>query len=314
MERIPRVLFFGMPGNFSFPALHALFESGIEVCAVIVPSSSYTLLRERPALYQPKPLRFSSPQHTRIPMLNALPSATIRQLAWTHSIPLWEVARLADPETIAVFTAYQPDVMCVSCFPQRIPRAIIDIPRLGCLNVHPGLLPANRGPVPLFWTFREGDVQTGVTIHLMGEGMDSGDILEQRRVAVPCGISYTELESDCSQLGGTLLVEAVWKLFSGQAVRIAQDEARSSYHSFPTEEDYVVPVAEWDAEHVYNFICGVGSWGGPIRLYSGNEVFETRKAVSYSRYDLYKQSKHAYFEEDAVLWLHCKKGWVGVQQ
>jgi len=312
MERPPRVLFFGMQGNFSFPALHALLESGVEVCAVVVPSSSI-MTGECPALYQPKPLHFSPPQRSQVPMLNAMLSANIRQLAWTHAIPLWEVTRLSDPETVAVLAAYHPDTICVSCFSQRIPRAILDIPQLGCLNVHPALLPANRGPVPLFWTFREGDEQTGVTIHLMGEGMDSGDILEQRSVPVPHGISYVELESRCSQLGGALLAEAVWKLFSGQAVRIPQDEAKSGYHSFPTEEDYIVPVAEWSAEHVYNFICGVGTWGGPVKLYSENEVFETRQCVSYSHHDLYKQNKCAYFEEDAVLWLRCKKGWVGVQ-
>ena len=232
------------------------------------------------------------------------------QLAWQQSIPLWEVTRLADPQAVATLAAYRPDFICVSCFSQRIPRAIIDIPRLGCLNVHPSLLPANRGPVPLFWTFREGSEQTGVTIHLMDEGMDSGDILAQRVIPVPTGISYAQLESQCALQGGALLAHTVWELFHGHAVRVAQDESKSSYHSFPREEDYDVPVAEWSAIHVYNFICGVGTWGETVKLHLDGKIFQTRQAISYSHETTGKWSGKTLFWEGAELWLPCKTGWV----
>src|SRR5204862_1767507 len=111
-------------------------------------------------------------------------------------------------------------IICVACFSQRIPRIILDLPRLGCLNVHPSLLPANRGPVPLFWTFREGHQQTGVTIHLMNEGMDTGDILAQEPIEVPSGISYAQLELQCATLGGKLLARTVWVSYRGLAIRV----------------------------------------------------------------------------------------------
>ena len=245
-------------------------------------------------------------------MLNSTLSTSIVQLAWQQSIPLWEVTRLADPQAVATMAAYRPDFICVSCFSQRIPRAIIDIPRLGCLNLHPSLLPANRGPVPLFWTFREGNAQTGATIHLMDEGMDTGAILAQRVIPIPDGISYAQLEAQCAFQGGALLAHTVWELFRGHALRVPQDESKSSYHSFPLEEDYDVPVAEWSAIHVYNFICGVGTWGQTVKLHIDGNIFQTRQATSYSHETTGKWSSKTLFWEGPELWLPCKTGWVKV--
>lgn len=314
MKDMPRVLFLGMQGSFSSPSLQALVESGVEVCAVVIPAANgepgiHEVRADRPALYRREQPRLP---RSSLPVLNSTLSSSIVQLAWQQSIPLWEVTRLADPQTIATLAAYQPDFICVACFSQRIPRAIIDLPRLGCLNVHPSLLPANRGPVPLFWTFREGSEQTGVTIHLMDEGMDSGDILAQHVIPIPTGISYAQLESQCALEGGALLAQTVWEFFRGRAIQVAQDESKSSYHSFPREEDYDVPVDEWSAAHVYNFICGVGTWGETVKLHIDGKVFQVRQAISYSQEIQGKWSGRTLFWEGAVLWLPCKTGWVGV--
>lgn len=311
---MPRVLFLGMPGSFSSPSLQALVASGVEVCAVVVPSASgapgiHEKRDDRPALSRREQPRLS---RSSLPVLNSTFTTSIVQLAWQQSIPLWAVTRLADPQAVATLAAYQPDFICVSCFSQRIPRAIIAIPRLGCLNVHPSLLPANRGPVPLFWTFREGSEQTGVTIHLMNEDMDTGDILAQRVMPVPTGISYAQLELQCALEGGALLAHTVWELFTGRAVRVPQDESKSSYHSFPGEEDYDVPVATWSAAHVYNFICGVGTWGETVKLHIDGRVFKVRQAISYSHETQDKWSGKTLFWEGAELWLPCQTGWVGV--
>ena len=308
MERSPRVLFLGMQGNFSLPSLQALLDSGVEVCAIVMPASQ-DARKDRPVIYQPAQPRFA---HSLVPVLNSTLSGTIAQLAYAHALPLWEVVRLSDPLTIETLAAYQPDIICVSCFSQRIPRALLDIPRLGCLNVHPSLLPRNRGPVPLFWTLREGSGQTGVTIHLMDEGMDSGDILAQQVISVPEGISYTALEASCANIGGKLLARTAWELFRGQAARIRQDEGESSYHSFPEREDYRVSVAEWSAEHVYNFICGVGMWGEPVALCVADEIIQVRQAVSYSHENISMPEDKAYFQHDAELCIRCMVGWVSV--
>src|SRR5437763_988326 len=267
-ERRPHVLFFGMQSNFSIPALTALLESGVEVCAVVLPASSVPGL-EPPAIRRREQSRAS---RTVLPLVNMSLQPSLIQLAQARQIPIWEVASLSDAETVSILAAYQPDIICVVCFSLRIPRVIIDLPRLGCLNVHPSLLPTNRGPVPLFWTFREGCEVTGVTIHLMDEGMDSGDILAQEVIRVPDGISYAELESQCAIRGGTVLAHTVWDLYEGRAIHVKQDETKSSYHSFPSDEDFVVHAEEWNARRVYNFIRGMGHWDKPIELVVGSEL------------------------------------------
>lgn len=300
----PRVLFLGMQGNFSHPPLLALLESGIEVCAIVMPAEQ-SLSGDLPAIR-----RREQPQtsHTMLPVLHSTLHTSVLQLAWERQIPTWEVHRLSDPETISLLAAYQPDVICVACFSKRIPRAILDIPRLGCLNVHPSLLPANRGPEPLFWTFREGGQQTGVTIHLMDEGMDSGPIVLQEVVEVLDGISYAQLETQCATLGGKLLVQSAWNLYNGIVMPVPQDETKSSYHAFPSNNDFVVPVAEWSAQHVYNFICGVASWGIPIILQIGDNTVHVKKAISYSRKNTVNSEGEMDERPGEGFWVRCKQG------
>jgi methionyl-tRNA formyltransferase len=309
-RRAPRALFFGMDGSFSTPSLAALLESGIEVCAVVLPASPVPGAAVL-AIQQRKPPRAARPS---LPMLNAAPS--IVKSAWTRGIPVWDVYSLRRSETVETLAAYQPDVICVACFSRRIPRAILDLPRLGCLNVHPSLLPANRGPMPLFWTFREDSAITGVTIHLMDERMDSGDILAQEAIAVPDGISYQQLEAQCAASGGVLLARSVWELYQKRALRIPQDETKSSYRPSPGAEDYIVPADEWSARHVYNFIRGVAPWNGPLELRVAGQAYLVRGALSYSHNDVGmdvtgESDAHSHSNSGELV-VRCKVGYCSV--
>ncbi|GAC1361758.1 MAG: methionyl-tRNA formyltransferase [Ktedonobacteraceae bacterium] len=300
----PRILFFGMQGNFSTPSLSALLESGVEVCAVVVPA---------PPLpgSEPPPIRRLEPPLRR-PLLPLLHTASsVVQLAWERHIPVWEVQRLKHMQTLSILRGYEPDIICVACFSLLVPGAILALPRLGCLNVHPALLPANRGPVPLFWTLREGHRYTGVTIHFMTEEMDSGAILSQERFAVPEGIRYEELEVECARRGGLLLARTAQALFKGSARAIPQDEARSSYHSFPTEADLSVVPQEWSARRLYNFIRGMYTWGGPVELHlASGEHIHARDAISYSRYKHTQAPGLSAMGNEFIVW--CKDGHVRV--
>jgi methionyl-tRNA formyltransferase len=305
--RPPRALFFGMQGNFSAPFLTALLDSGIEVAAVVVPASPLPGSK-RTAIQRRERPRF---MRTILPLANASLHSSILQTAWAQELPVWEVQRLADPETLATLAAYQSDVICVACFSMRIPRVIIDLPLLGCLNVHPALLPANRGPVPLFWTFREGHTTSGVTIHLIDEGMDSGDILAQESLPVPDGISYDALEWQCIQLGKTLLAQMVWSLSTGQATPTPQDKTQSSYHPFPREEDFAISAEDWSAHRVYNFVRGVHTWGNPILLHTDEKTYHVHDALAYRQNGQASkpiENAHMAGPEMIDVWVRCRAG------
>jgi methionyl-tRNA formyltransferase len=281
-----------------------LLGSGIQVCAVVIPAEQ-SFAANLPVIQEREQ---SQTSRMMLPVLNSSVHTTILELAWEQDIPVWEVRQLSDPETIRVFATYHPDMICVACFSKHIPHGILDIPPLGCLNVHPSLLPSNRGPEPLFWTFREGIQRTGVTIHLMDEGMDSGAIVAQEFIEFPDGISYAELEEQSAELGGKLLAQSVWELYHGDAKPVAQDETKSSYHAFPSDDDFVVPVAEWDARRVYNFICGVASWGRHIILKDGNSIVRVKSAISYSTEDIDLRDSEVYGQPGQELWVKCKRG------
>lgn len=306
VKRVPRVVFFGMQGSFSAPVLKALLAQEIVVCGVVVPSSP---INGRSAL----PIQRREPPSTgrsSLPIANLTPSMV--ELAWAKDIPVWEVERLKHPETIQVLSECQPDFFCVACFSTRLPRVILDIPRLGCLNVHPSLLPENRGPVPLFWTFRHGEETTGVTIHYMEDELDSGDILGQEIIPVPEGISYARLEVLCASQGGRLLARVLQEVYEGRAVRHPQRAAGSSYQAFPEERDFLVQPLEWSARHVYNFICGVGRWNGPIVLVVQDRRFVVRDAISYSLNDEAEpgEAEPLYYHDDGEVVVRCRDGWV----
>lgn len=309
-ERPARVIFLGMQSNFSHPSLRALLAAGVEVCAVVLPAAQSE--PESPALRRLEP---PSRRRVFLTVNQSSLHAGVQQQAWERSIPLWEVARLDDPAVAELFTSLEPDLICVACFSRFIPSTLLAIPRLGVLNVHPSLLPDNRGPEPLFWTFRLGQESTGVTIHLMEEKLDSGPLLAQETLEVPTGISYAELEQKAAELGGALLVRAIADLMSGQAHPRPQDESQSHYYPYPSNQggrtDFVIHPAQWDARHVYNFICGIKGWGEPLTLVADAELtLQIEDVLDYS----YKPNDLRLHTNERDAWpVRCKRGIVIVK-
>ncbi len=304
---VPRALFLGMAGNFSPPALLALLNGGIDGCAVLLPARDHHAAQ--PALRLVEPPLQARPM---LPMLRSSLRNSIANIAWKQHIPVWEVASMSAPETINFFSQYQPDIMCVACFSLYIPRTILDIPCLGCLNVHPSLLPANRGPDPLFWTFHDGHHETGVTIHRMDEGLDTGPIVAQEKITVPDGITYGRLEAECAAQGGKLLARSLWQLYQGTATLTPQDETMSSYLPMPTDKDYIVRAAEWEARRVYNFIRGIASRNQPVILVVDGRSIQVIDATSYSLDTTNKNDTGIVQDMSASIEVRCKDGWVFV--
>lgn len=285
----PRVLFFGMEGIFSALPLQALLQAGIPVCALVVPAPPLppTLPSQLQQVPPRPPLRpLLAPARQRgarplLPIVNSSLTTSPVTLALGAGLPVWEVARLQAEETRATLASYQPDLLCIACFPRRLPASLLTLPRLGAVNLHPSLLPALRGPEPLFWVFREGLRETGVSVHLVEERLDAGPIVAQERISVPDGISYAELERRCAEHGAQLLVRAVQALAQGTATPEPQDEQHGSYRPAPSPEDLHVPAWRWKARHVYNFIRGVASWAGPLLVSNQQEMLLVSDALQW---------------------------------
>jgi methionyl-tRNA formyltransferase len=275
----PRVVFCGMTGEFSLLALEALLDRGIPVVAIVLPA-----LRGRagqPSLLPqlaPLPQRPVAPQRAALPMLGVAAPRTILNVAAERNIPTLELGAGPLPDAL---TTLNYDAIAVACFSRKLPASLLRLPRLGCLNVHPSLLPAHRGPDPLFWVFHDGDEVGGVTIHMMDEGFDSGPILIQEKIPLLDGLTEAALERFCASRGGALLVEALIGLAAGALQPQPQDKSLASYQSWPQEEDYTI-TPTWSARRAHRFVAGVASRPEPIRFAADDgATFTLAAALDY---------------------------------
>jgi methionyl-tRNA formyltransferase len=122
-----------------------------------------------------------------------------------------------------MFYQLKPDMVVVVAFGQILPKEIIDYPPLHCLNIHPSLLPKYRGAAPINWPIIRGETKTGVTIMLMDEGMDSGDILTQKETQLGATETYGELHDRLAEIGATMLIKTIEQVAAGTIQRQKQD-------------------------------------------------------------------------------------------
>lgn len=231
------VVLLGMSGTFSRVTLETLLAAGVDVRALVVPGLGARVL--------PGPRR---------QLYVSTRAAT--DVAWEHDLPVIEVSRPEASRPPDLLRGLDPAVLAVACFPWLLPRTWLDLAPLGGLNLHPSLLPAYRGPAPLFWQLRAGETRTGVTVHRLDEGADTGHIVAQADVPLADGLMRDVLEARLAEAGARLLAEALRS--SGPGRR--QPTAGASHQGPPKAGDLEVSTT-WAARRAFNFIRGATGWG-----------------------------------------------------
>ncbi|OGT56060.1 MAG: methionyl-tRNA formyltransferase [Gammaproteobacteria bacterium RIFCSPHIGHO2_12_FULL_42_10] len=199
-----KIIFAGTP-EFALPALTALIHSSHELIAV------YTQ-PDKPA---GRGLR--------------LAESPVKTFALQHHLPLYQPASLRQDAVIAEITRLTPDVIVVAAYGLLVPSVILALPRFGCINIHPSLLPRWRGAAPIERTIEAGDTLSGVTIMQMDAGLDTGPILLQRSYELTQTETASMLYDALSRFGATLLVEAIDLLAAGKMIARTQDGAYATY-------------------------------------------------------------------------------------
>jgi methionyl-tRNA formyltransferase len=267
------LLFLGMQGQFSRIVLERLLaaEAVTVVCIGVDGRGDPPPLQQLP----PQPLAGT------LPITNPYWQPSIIQLGWQADIPVWQVGDVKADVVAESWQSLQPDVGVVACFSQWLPQKLLDLPRHGFLNLHPSLLPHFRGPEPLFWTFRAGVEQTGVTLHWLDAGLDTGDIARQSPLTLPLGIDGLEAEQQTAELAAQLLVDGLLQLANGRLPRTPQP-AGGSYHSFPTAADFEIPTG-WPARRAFHFMRGTSHWQRPYTiLLPDSEKMVVKTAIAYN--------------------------------
>lgn len=229
-----KLVFMGTP-EFAVPTLRTLLASGHQVTAVVT---------------QPDKPRGRGKEMQFTP---------VKQAALEAGIPVYQPLKVRDEEFIQMLEGWKPDAIIVAAFGQLLPKAVLELPRYGCINVHASLLPRYRGAAPIQWAVINGEKESGVTAMLMAEGLDTGDML--KKVAVPLDEKETgdSLHDKLCVLGGDLILEVLAELEAGTAVRTPQRDEESCYAKMLRKEmghiDFSMPAAE-----VERLIRGLNSW------------------------------------------------------
>ena len=248
-----RIVFMGTP-DFAVPSLQALIDAGHDVCAV------YT---------QP-----DKPQG-RKQILTAPP---VKTLALEHDIPVFQPNTLKNEDEQARLRELAPEVIIVVAYGKLLPKAVLDIPPHGCINVHGSLLPRWRGAAPIQWAVIAGDEMAGVTTMQMAEGLDTGDMLLTYETKVGAKETAGELFDRLAQSGAELLTQTLVKL--DEITPRPQDDAQSCYAHMLDKQ---MAVIDWSksAHEIDCLIRGLNPWPIALTTLSGErlKVFAAEKAA-----------------------------------
>ena len=248
-----RIVFMGTP-DFAVPSLQALIDAGHDVCAV------YT---------QP-----DKPQG-RKQILTAPP---VKTLALEHDIPVFQPNTLKNEDEQARLRELAPEVIIVVAYGKLLPKAVLDIPPHGCINVHGSLLPRWRGAAPIQWAVIAGDEMAGVTTMQMAEGLDTGDMLLTYETKVGEKETAGELFDRLAQSGAELLTETLVKL--NDIIPRSQDDAQSCYAHMLDKQ---MAVIDWSksAHEIDCLIRGLNPWPIALTSLAGErlKVFAAAKAA-----------------------------------
>jgi methionyl-tRNA formyltransferase len=200
-----RILFWGTP-EFAVPPLRALLGEGFEVVGVVT-QPDRAVGRSRSTL-EPPP---------------------VKKIAVAEGIPVFQPEKSRGEEFVAQLRALQPDLSVVVAYGHILSTEIIDLPRLGTINIHASLLPKLRGAGPIQASILQGDTETGVTIMRMVKALDAGASILQVRTPIPEDETYGELQLRLSEMGALALIEALALMDLGEAAETPQDDSQATY-------------------------------------------------------------------------------------
>lgn len=194
-----KIVYMGTP-DFAVPPLAALVENGYEVTAVITQPDKP---KGRGKTLMPTP---------------------VKEEALKHEIPVYQPAKVRDPEFLETLQKLEPDMIIVAAFGQIIPKVILDMPQYGCINIHASLLPKYRGAAPIQQAVIDGEKESGVTIMKMGTGLDTGDMISQAVVELREDETGGSLFDRLAETGAELLIRTIPSVENGTAVYTKQPE------------------------------------------------------------------------------------------
>ena len=229
-----KIVFMGTP-DFAVASLEATLRAKCEVAMVVTQPD------------RPK-------GRTKAPAMCA-----VKQKAIELGLNVFQPEKVRESDSIQKIKELSPDIIVVAAFGQILPKELLELPRLGCINVHASLLPKYRGAAPIQWAILNGEKSSGITIMQMDEGLDTGDILLQRQIPIADDETAGSLFEKLSNLGAICLTEALDKLQSGEIKPRSQGDGELFYAKMITKEQGHIDFTA-DAYHIERLIRAMNPW------------------------------------------------------
>jgi len=248
-----RTVFMGTP-RFAVPSLAALADSVDVILALCNP--------DRPAGRG-----------------RSMATPPVKEEAIRRGIPVFQPGKARHPDAVARIAAEAPDLIVVVAYGHILPRSILDVPRLGCINVHASLLPKYRGAAPINWAVARGETVTGITIMRMDEGMDTGPMLHVREMPIGEDDTAETMFSKLAVLGAEALLEALRGLREGTLAETPQDASLATYAPMLKKEHGRI---DWSrsAAGVRDLVRGMTPWPSAFALHAGRTLKVLSSAVA----------------------------------
>ena len=254
-----RIVFIGT-GEIGVPTLQALLRSEHEIVGVVTQPDKPV---GRAQLVEPSAIKKALTGGAA----NASPARTGRPL----SLPILQPARIKERQAIEEIRALAPDVIVVIAYGQILPRDVLEIPKVACLNLHASLLPRWRGAAPIQAAIAAGDSQTGITVMYMDEGLDTGDIMLARTIDIRRDESGGSLHDRLAKMAPDALLDSLGLLGSGSAPRIQQDNSLATYAPKLKREDGRIDWSE-PAGVIEKKIRAFNPWPGALMTIDGRNL------------------------------------------
>lgn len=241
-----RIVFMGTP-EFAVPCLQKLIDCGHEVTGVFT---------------QP-----DKPQGRKMIMT----PPPVKELALANGIPVYQPVKMRDGTALEMLREANPDLAIVVAYGKILPKEILEFPKYGCINIHASLLPKLRGAGPIQWSVINGFEKTGVTSMQMDEGLDTGDMLIRKEIAIGENETAGELHDRVSLLGAEVLEETINALIAGELKPEKQNHDEFTYAPMLSKE--LSPI-DWNltAREVHNKIRGLSPWPSASAVLNGKKV------------------------------------------
>jgi methionyl-tRNA formyltransferase len=207
-------------------------------------------------------------------------SSPVKQFALEHHLAVYQPSSGAMLADLLASANLKPSVIVVVAFGQLLRPAVLELPLLGCINIHPSLLPAYRGPAPIQRAIMNGETRTGVTTMYLSPEIDAGDLILQEAIGIESGMTSGELSAQLARMGAELLYKTLGLLEKG-APRLAQDQSRATYAPALTPEEERIDWS-WDAAGLANLIRGMNPSPGAHTLFNGRglKIWRSRSGGS----------------------------------